>query len=65
MNQIKQTSLLVKVRCPKCHKMIGEVHGDYRLWCRRCKLWAAGNTDSPKQSFAFKNEEKEKISNGR
>jgi len=49
--------VLKTIRCPCCHKIVGEVHGDYRLWCHRCKLWIIGDTMSQEKPLILKKSE--------
>lgn len=49
METMDSAGTLKTIRCISCDKIIGEVHGEYRLWCRKCKAWTVGNTKSGKQ----------------
>lgn len=40
------TLKLQTIRCLECGKIIGEVYGSYRLWCRKCKAWTVGDTEN-------------------
>lgn len=46
-----KSKALIKIYCPMCGKTIGEVNGDYRLWCRSCKAFVIGNTSVPGSQY--------------
>lgn len=52
--QTAATEMLKTIRCPACGKLIGEVNGSYRLWCKKCKAWTVGSTESENQKVVYK-----------